>query len=108
MSQVRPRSPSDDEAHHKRPKTSHASNDTDAGVVADFATGLFDASNIDQLRTSYVDSTPFKHVVVDTLFRDDLLRGVTDECTQHLSFSEKETDIYKVWCCGFCDRTTHL
>ncbi|KAH0840195.1 Oxoglutarate and iron-dependent oxygenase degradation C-term-domain-containing protein [Lanmaoa asiatica] len=51
---------------------------------------------VEQLRTGYVDSTPFKHVVVDTLFRDDLLRSVKDECIEHLSFTEKETDIYKV------------
>lgn len=101
MAQVRPRpsSPTVDETHHKRPKTSHApgDTDTDANVVAHFAASLFDPSNVEQLRTSYADSTPFKHVVVDTLFRDDLLRSVKDECIEHLSFTEKETDIYKVW-----------
>lgn len=100
MSQVRPRSssPTVHEAHHKRPKTSHTPDDTDAvsDVVAHFATALFDPSNVEQLRTGYVQSTPFKHVVVDTLFRDDLLRSVKDECIEHLSFTEKETDIYKV------------
>ncbi|KAG8218926.1 nuclear protein, partial [Butyriboletus roseoflavus] len=100
MAQVRPRSssPTVHEAHHKKPKTSHTSDDTDAGsdVVAHFATALFDPSNVERLRTGYADSTPFKHVVVDTLFRDDLLRNVKDECVKHLSFTEKETDIYKV------------
>jgi prolyl 3-hydroxylase /prolyl 3,4-dihydroxylase len=101
MAQVRPRSlsPTVDEAH-KRPKTSHPADDAD--VVAHFATGLFDASNVDRLRTGYPDSTPFKHVVLDALFRDDLLRSVKDECMEHLSLTEKETDIYKV--CGLlCD-----
>ncbi|KAG6379011.1 nuclear protein [Boletus reticuloceps] len=95
MAQVRPRSPTVDDAHHKRLKTSH-STDTDSDIVAQFATNLFDASNIEQLRSSYVDSTPFKNVFVETLFRDDLLRDVKDECTEHLSLTEKETDIYKV------------
>ncbi|KAF8550492.1 hypothetical protein OG21DRAFT_410256 [Imleria badia] len=93
MAQVRQRSPTDDDAHHKRAKMTHTPNED---VVPDFATGLFDASNVEQLRTSYADSTPFKHVVVDTLFRDDLLRGVKDECNEHLGFTEKETDIYKI------------
>jgi Rps23 Pro-64 3,4-dihydroxylase Tpa1-like proline 4-hydroxylase len=103
MAQVRPRSrsPTVSEAHHKKPKTSHTPDDTatdaDADVVAHFATNLFDASNAEQFRTGYAASTPFKHVVVDTLFRDDLLRNVKDECIEHLSFTEKETDIYKVW-----------
>ena len=97
MAQVRPRSPTVDEAHHKRPKTSHTGTSDDTSDIAeDFATGLFDASNVEQLRTGYGDSTPFKHVVVATLFRDNLLRGVKDECIKHLSFTEKETDIYKV------------
>ena len=33
---------------------------------------------------------------VDKLVRDDLLLGVKDECLSELSFTEKETDIYKV------------
>lgn len=94
MAQVRPRSPTDDDAHHKRLKTTHTPNED---VVGDFATGLFDVSNVEQLRTSYTDSTPFKHLVVDTLFRDDLLRGVVREVNEHLEFTKKETDIYKVW-----------
>lgn len=112
MAQVRPRSssPTVDKVHHKRPKTSHtASDDTDADsdVVAHFATSLFDPSNVERLRTGYVDSAPFKHVVVDTLFRDDLLRSVKDECIEHLSFTEKETDIYKVWRATAIRRATH-
>lgn len=97
MAHVRPRSssPTANQAHHKKPKTSHPQDDA-VDVDSNFAAELFDASNVDQLRTSYADSTPFKHVVLDALFRDDLLRGVKDECLKHLSFTEKETDIYKV------------
>ena len=101
MALVRPRSssPTVDQANQKRLKTNHTPEHTnaDADIVARFATDLFDASNVEQLRTGYVDSTPFKHVVVGALFRDDLLRSVKDECIEHLSFTEKETDIYKVW-----------
>ncbi|KAG9317740.1 Oxoglutarate and iron-dependent oxygenase degradation, partial [Chiua virens] len=97
MAQVRPRSssPTVDETNHKRPKTSHDA-DVISDVAAQFAASLFDPSNVDQLCTSYSDSSPFKHVVIDALFRDDLLRSVKEECISHLSFTEKETDIYKI------------
>lgn len=50
-----------------------------------------------KLAEVYIASRPFKHVCVPTLFQDDLLEAVKDECINELSFSEKETDIYKVW-----------
>ncbi|KAF9476977.1 hypothetical protein BDN70DRAFT_862390 [Pholiota conissans] len=61
-----------------------------------FANDLFDHNNIARLNSDYVASTPFKYVVVDKLFQDDLLKQVKDECLSELSFTEKETDIYKV------------
>ena len=51
---------------------------------------------MERLRQEYVGSEPFKYARVETLFQDDLLRKVKDECTTHLSFTEKETDIYRV------------
>ena len=75
----------------KKPKRA-----THPTTLRNFATTLFDASNVEQLRTGYADNTPFKHIVVGPLFRDDLLQSVKDECIEHLSFTEKETDIYKV------------
>ncbi|KAJ2988358.1 hypothetical protein NUW54_g9139 [Trametes sanguinea] len=53
-----------------------------------------------KLHTEYDGSNPFKHVVVDKLFQDDLLQRVKDEALSELSFSEKETDIYKVYQTG--------
>ena len=49
-----------------------------------------------RLRREYAESEPFKYTRVETLFQDDLLRKVKDECMTHLSFTEKETDIYRV------------
>ena len=57
---------------------------------------LLDADNVDRLAASYASSEPFKHALVEKLFRDDFLQKVTDECLSELHFTEKETDIYKV------------
>lgn len=61
-----------------------------------FHNGLFEHDNISRLHSSYDTSTPFKYAVVDKLFQHDLLVNVKDECLRELSFTEKETDIYKV------------
>ncbi|KAI0638035.1 nuclear protein [Trametes polyzona] len=90
----------------KRLKSSHISESAapSPGAMADptphFAPDLFGPSNIHRLHTEYDGSAPFKHVVVDKLFQDDLLQRVKDEALAELSFSEKETDIYKVYQTG--------
>ncbi|KAJ6616232.1 nuclear protein [Mycena sp. CBHHK59/15] len=61
-----------------------------------FADGVLDHTNIAQLHSGYVSNEPFKYAVVEKLFQDDLLQKVKDECLSELSFTEKETDIYKV------------
>ncbi|KAH9844166.1 nuclear protein [Rhodofomes roseus] len=78
----------------KRMKMSHISN-PDA-VAERFANDLFSPTNIHRLHTEYETSQPYKHVVVDKLFQDELLQNVKDEALSELSFAEKETDIYKV------------
>ncbi|KAF8165734.1 Oxoglutarate and iron-dependent oxygenase degradation C-term-domain-containing protein [Crassisporium funariophilum] len=64
--------------------------------TSQFANELFDHNHIARLNATYVDNCPFKYVVVDKLFQDELLRKVKDECLSELNFTEKETDIYKV------------
>jgi len=92
----------------KRQKVSHDASDplppttTDAKTAGtklcaeNLATGLLDEENVERLRREYAESEPFKYAKVETLFQDDLLRKVKDECVTHLSFTEKETDIYRV------------
>lgn len=124
MARTRERSPEPDVSaippHSKKLKTSHSSpvvsrvdtvpahyptppseGNVDSrilseNVVPHFANDLFDHNNITRLNSSYVESTPFKYAVVEKLFQDDLLKAVKDECLSELSFTEKETDIYKV------------
>ena len=82
----------------KRLKTTHTTSDPDAGrdAPAQFADGVLDPGNIQKLHTTYAANEPFKYCVLDELFQDELLRNVKDECLKELSFTEKETDIYKV------------
>ncbi len=98
---ARPRSPSADQSDTvsllKRLKTQHPNNGTAAeDPIAAFATDVFDHGNISRLHNSYLESTPFHYAMVEKLFQDDLLKNVKDECLSELSFTEKETDIYKV------------
>ena len=109
-----PSPPSPDGGHEaepallKRLKSSHISDvssasGSGAGASAastdptpHFSQDLFAPANIHRLHTEYAASAPFKHTLVEKLFQDDLLQKVKDEALAELSFSEKETDIYKV------------
>ncbi|KAF5363718.1 hypothetical protein D9756_000291 [Leucocoprinus leucothites] len=80
----------------KRPKTVLETPPTQNDPVPHFTSSLFDHNNIAALNQAYRTSTPFKHTLVEKLFQDDLLVKVKEECITRLSFTEKETDIYKV------------
>lgn len=103
MARTHSRSSSPDASTAKRLKTSHTSNGSyTATVISDadpttlFSPGLFDPALISRLRNAYQSNGPFKYALVEKLFQDDLLNKVKDECLSELSFTEKETDIYKV------------
>ncbi|KAI9513353.1 Oxoglutarate and iron-dependent oxygenase degradation C-term-domain-containing protein [Russula earlei] len=49
-------------------------------VVACFSPDLFEAGNVRRLAASYATNEPFKHALVERLFREDLLQRVKDEC----------------------------
>ena len=101
-----------DSPHHKRQKLTHdtarpsplttdadGANKLEAGLCAEnLATGLLHQENVERLRQEYAHGEPYKHARIETLFQDDLLRKVKDECLTHLVFTEKETDIYRVSC----------
>ncbi|KLO03844.1 hypothetical protein SCHPADRAFT_884391, partial [Schizopora paradoxa] len=77
-----------DFSSRKRQKTDH--------IEAHFATGLLEQASVERLHEEYTKSQPYRLVVVEKLFQDDLVEKVKDECIKELSFTEKETDIYKV------------
>jgi hypothetical protein len=89
-------SPSSSDSLLKRIKITHTSPEPEgANLLAQFADAVLDAANIHKLHINYIESEPFKYAVIDALFQDNLLQNVKNDC-MNLSFSEKETDIYKV------------
>lgn len=97
-SRSRSRSSSEDGRPSKRQKLSASafkSVGTDIGT-SPFAPGLMSESNVKHLADQYTDAQPYKHIVIDKIFTENLLTKVKDEILEHLSFTEKETDIYKV------------
>ncbi|ORY65845.1 2-oxoglutarate and Fe(II) dioxygenase domain-containing protein 1 [Pseudomassariella vexata] len=61
-----------------------------------FRKGLFDKNVLDAYTKDYAESTPYKHSVIHGLIDDKLLRAVRDEVKENVSFTQKETDIYKI------------
>ncbi|KAK5697048.1 putative component of NuA3 histone acetyltransferase complex, partial [Elasticomyces elasticus] len=65
-----------------------------------FRDGLFDGAEQQRYTKEYAQSAPYKHGVLCPVFNDTLLRSVRDEIQEHLHFTEKETDIYKIFQSG--------
>lgn len=99
MVHAQKRSPSADDEHDlKRTKRTRSSTTTNASEdpAPHFAPDLLSPHNIHRLNGEYATSEPYKYCKIEKLFQDELLKGVKDECLAELSFTEKETDIYKV------------
>ncbi|KAL4942801.1 hypothetical protein BDV06DRAFT_235166 [Aspergillus oleicola] len=69
-------------------------------VALRFRDGLFDPSVQQNYTKAYAQSQPYLHGVIHPLIEDSLLRSVRNEIQQHLHFTEKETDIYKIFQSG--------
>ncbi|EPE06727.1 pkhd-type hydroxylase tpa1 [Ophiostoma piceae UAMH 11346] len=61
-----------------------------------FRKGLFDDGVLQSYTSEYATSAPYKHAVIHDLVNDTLLRSVRDEIRENVSFTPKETDIYKI------------
>ncbi|CAI6053313.1 unnamed protein product [Clonostachys chloroleuca] len=61
-----------------------------------FRKGLFDQDVTDAYTAEYANSAPYKHAVIHQLVDDQLLRNVRSEIKENVSFTPKETDIYKI------------
>ncbi|KAI9722744.1 MAG: hypothetical protein M1812_001675 [Candelaria pacifica] len=61
-----------------------------------FRNGLFDDTVLQQYVDQYTGSKPYKHGVIQDLLSPNLLRNVRSEIQENLSFTPKETDIYKI------------
>lgn len=69
---------------------------SDKDAKKSFRKGLFDKKVLQEYTEGYSESTPYKHSVIHELIDDNLLRAVRDEIKENVSFTPKETDIYKI------------
>ncbi|EEQ34680.1 putative component of NuA3 histone acetyltransferase complex [Microsporum canis] len=69
-------------------------------IAPSFADGLLEKDTLEKYKAAYATSGPYKHGVIFPLINDDLLRSVRNEIQEHISFTEKETDIYKIFQSG--------
>ncbi|KAK8082246.1 hypothetical protein PG996_001027 [Apiospora saccharicola] len=65
-------------------------------VNSRFRKGLLDDKVLKKYTEEYATSSPYKHAVIHDLVDDKLLRAVRDEIKENVSFTPKETDIYKI------------
>ncbi|KAJ5566601.1 hypothetical protein N7535_008239 [Penicillium sp. DV-2018c] len=69
-------------------------------AAACFRDGLFDNAEQQKYTEQYAKSSPYLHGVIHPLIEPTLLRSVRDEIETQVSFTEKETDIYKIFQSG--------
>ncbi|PYH47975.1 oxidative DNA demethylase [Aspergillus saccharolyticus JOP 1030-1] len=69
-------------------------------AAARFRDGLFEPSEQQKYTEQYAQSAPYKHGVISPLIEPSLLRAVRDEIQAQVDFTEKETDIYKIFQSG--------
>ncbi|KAK6067223.1 hypothetical protein SCUP234_11706 [Seiridium cupressi] len=69
---------------------------SDTEVASRFRKGLLNQDILDSFTKQYAASEPYKHCVINELIDDKLLRAVRDEIKDNVSFTPKETDIYKI------------
>ncbi|SGY43256.1 BQ5605_C001g00006 [Microbotryum silenes-dioicae] len=61
-----------------------------------FTPKLLSPSSIASLRSQVEASQPYKHAVIPQLFEHDFLEKARKELCESVSFTEKETDIYRI------------
>jgi prolyl 3-hydroxylase /prolyl 3,4-dihydroxylase len=69
---------------------------TTSSIRTAFRSDLFDEPIVNSYRAGYDKSGPYPHAVVSSLIQDGLLRRVRSEISEHISFTLKETDIYRI------------
>ena len=61
-----------------------------------FSPELFNPETLTKHQAEYQTSQPYRHGVISNFISDGLLRSVRTEVLTHISFTPKETDIYKI------------
>ena len=91
-------------AHHpvKKPKSSTST----SPIESHFRSDLLTPSTLAFYKAAYNDSQPYPHAVIPSLISAPLLESVRHEITTHISFTLKETDIYRIYQSG--DLANHI
>ncbi|KAJ5889122.1 Prolyl 3-4-dihydroxylase ofd1 [Penicillium tannophilum] len=69
-------------------------------ATARFREGLFTSTEQQKYTDAYAKSSPYYHGVIHELIEPSLLRSVREEIQAQVDFTEKETDIYKIFQSG--------
>ncbi|KAJ5081206.1 hypothetical protein N7456_013444 [Penicillium angulare] len=69
-------------------------------ATARFREGLFNSAEQQKYTDQYAKSNPYYHGVIHSLIEPSLLRSVREEIQEQVDFTEKETDIYKIFQSG--------
>lgn len=77
----------------KSRKRSHSPHGT---PTSQFRSDLFNPTTQSEFRKAYSNARPYPHAVVSSLIDPILLRSVRDEIREHVAFTLKETDIYRI------------
>ncbi len=77
-------------------KKAHLSSTSTTKIHSRFRPGLFKPRTLTTYQSAYLNSEPYRHGVIPTLIAEPLLRSVRTEILTHISFTPKETDIYKI------------
>ncbi|RYP70163.1 hypothetical protein DL771_005675 [Monosporascus sp. 5C6A] len=83
-------------AGQRQPKRKTKKSLADEEAKKRFRKGLFDKEVLNEYTEGYANSSPYKHGVISNLVDDKLLRSVREEIKDNVSFTPKETDIYKI------------
>jgi prolyl 3-hydroxylase /prolyl 3,4-dihydroxylase len=73
-----------------------------------FREDLFSQETTRAFHDAYKSSTPYPHAVVQNLVQESLLRDVRSEISEHIHFTLKETDIYRIHQSGDLANLSHL
>ena len=65
-------------------------------IQSAFRTDLFEDKTLSSFHNAYKTSAPYPHAVVQNLIEHKLLGDVRKEISEHIHFTLKETDIYRI------------
>lgn len=88
--------PTEDAVHAHHPVKKLNGSTSTSPIESHFRSDLFASPTLSFYKTAYKASQPYPHAVIPSLIPAPLLESVRHEITTHISFTLKETDIYRI------------